>query len=73
MLTVQYRGNQSQHFANRLRSVINVQVVFTTGKLEFCLASLMSAFLNDLKSRVVHELSCSGSTRTNGSTFDHLN
>ena len=30
MLMVKYRGNQSQHFANRLRKLTNVQVVFTT-------------------------------------------
>ena len=34
MLIVQYRGNQSQYFANRLRKITNVQVVFTTRKLE---------------------------------------
>ena len=28
MLMVQYRGNQSQYFANRLRKLTNVQVVF---------------------------------------------
>ena len=33
MLMVQYRGNQSQYFANRLRKLINVQVVFTNRKL----------------------------------------
>ena len=52
-LMVQYRGNQSQYFANMLRKLINVQVVFTTTKLESCLPSLKSAFSNDLKSRVV--------------------
>ena len=30
MLMVQYRGNQSQYFANRLRNSTNVQLVFTT-------------------------------------------
>ena len=34
MLMVQYRGNQSQYFANRLRKLTNVQVVFTTRKLQ---------------------------------------
>ena len=64
MLMVQYRGNQSQYFANRLRKLIKVQVVFTTRKLESCLSSLNSAFSNDLKSRVVYKLSCSGCTST---------
>ena len=65
----QYRGNQSQYFANRL----NVQVVFTTRKLESCLPSLKSAFSNDLKSRVVYKLSCSGCNSTYvGQTFRYL-
>ena len=62
MLIVQYRGNQSQYFAIRLLKLTNVQVVFTTRKLESCLPSLKSAFSNDFKSRVVHKLSCSGCT-----------
>ena len=62
LLMVQYRGNQSQYFANRLRKLTNVQRVFTTRKLESCLPSLKSAFSNDLKSRVVYKLSCSGCT-----------
>ena len=40
MLMVQYRDNQSQYFARRLRKLTNVQVVFTTRKLELCLPSL---------------------------------
>ena len=64
MLMVQYRGNQSQYFANSLRKLTNVQVVFTTRTLESCLPSLKSAFSNDLKSRVVYKLSCSGCTST---------
>ena len=39
-------------------------MVFTTGKLKLCLPSLKSAFSNDLKSRLVHKLSCSGCTST---------
>ena len=35
-LMVQYRGNQRQSFASRLRSLINVQGVFTTKNLESC-------------------------------------
>ena len=61
---VQTRGNQSQYFANGLRKLTNVQVVFTTRKLESCLPSLKSAFSNDLKSKVVYKLSCSGCTST---------
>ena len=57
---LQYRGNQSQNLANRLRKLTNFQVVFTTRKQESCLPSLKSAFSNDLKSRVVYKLSCSG-------------
>ena len=73
MLMVQYRGNQSQYFSNRLRKLTNVQVVFTTRKLESCLPSLKSAFSNDLKSRVVFKLSFSGCTSTYvGQTVRHL-
>ena len=64
MLMVQYKGNQSQYFADRLRKLTNVQVVFTTRKLESCLPSLKSAFSNDFMSRVVYKLSCSGCTST---------
>ena len=64
MLMVQYRGNQSQYVANRLRKVTNVQVVFTTKKQELCSSSLRTAFSNDLKSRVVYKLSCSRCTST---------
>ena len=45
MLMVQYRGNQSQNFANRLQILTNVQVVFTTRKLESCLPSLNKQFI----------------------------
>ena len=73
MLMVQYRGNQRQYFANRLRKLTNVQVVFTTRKLQSCLPSLKSAFSNDLKSRVVYKLSCSGCTSIYvGQTVRHL-
>ena len=37
MLIMQYRGNQSQYFANRLQKLTNAQVVFTSRKLESCL------------------------------------
>ena len=70
---VQYRGNQSQNLANRLRKLTNFQVVFTTRKQESCLPSLKSAFSNDLKSRVVYKLSCSGCTSNYvGQTLRHL-
>ena len=62
MRMVQYRDNQNQYFANSLRKLTNVQVFFTTRKLESCLPSLKSAFSNDLKSRVVYKLFCSGCT-----------
>ena len=64
VLIVQKRGNQSQYFANRLRKITNVQVVFTTRKLGSGLPSVKSAFSNDLESRVVYKLSGSGSTST---------
>ena len=73
LLMVQYRGNQSQNFANRLQKLTNVEVDFTTRKLESCLPSLKSAFSNDFKSRVVYKLSCSGCTSTYvGQTVRHL-
>ena len=75
MPMVQYRGNQSQMFASRLQNLPNVQVVFTTKKLEPCLSSLKSAFFNDLKSKVNYKLSCSGCTSAylghTVRTFDH--
>ena len=74
MLIVQYRSNHSQYFSKRLQKLAKVQVVFTTRKLESCLPSLKSAFSNDLKSRVVYKLSCSGCTSTYvGQTVRHLN
>ena len=73
MLMVQYRGNQSQYFANRLRKLTNVQVNFPTRKLQSCLPSLKSTFSNELKPRVVYKLSCSGCTSTYvGQTVRHL-
>ena len=73
MLMVQYRGNRSQYFANRLRKLTNVQVVFTTRKLESCFPSLKSAFSNDLILRVVYKFSCSGCTSNyGGQTVRHL-
>ena len=48
-------------------------MVFTTRKLESCLPSLKSEFSNDLKSRVVYKLSCSGCNSTYvGQTVRHL-
>ena len=61
---MQYRGNQSPKFASRLRNLTNVQVDFTTRKLDSCLPSLKSAFSNDLKSKVILKLSYSGCTST---------
>ena len=73
MLMVQYRGNQRQYFANRLRKLTNVQVVLTTIKLESCLPSLKSAISNDLKSRIVSKLSCSRCTSNYvGQTVRHM-
>ena len=59
MLMVKYRGNQSQFCAGRLQNLINVQVVFTTRKLESCLPSLKSTFSN---ASVVFKLSSGGFT-----------
>ena len=51
----------------------NAQVVFTTRKQKSSLPSLKSAFSNDLKSRLVYKLSCSGCTSTYvGQTVRHL-
>ena len=73
MLMVQYRGNHSQNFANRLQNLTNIQIVFTTRKLESCLPLLKSAFFDDLKSRVFYKLSCNGCTSTYvGQTVRHL-
>ena len=36
IMMVQYRGDQCQYFANRLRKLTKVQAVFTTRKLESC-------------------------------------
>ena len=73
MLMLQYRGNRSQYFASKLRNLTNAERVFNKGKLEPCLPSLKSAFSNDLKSRTVYKLSCSGCTSTYvGQTVRHL-
>ena len=73
IMMVQYRGDQCQYFANRLQKLTKVQAVFTTRQLESCLPSLISAFSNDLKSRVVYKLSCSGSTSAYvGQTVRHF-
>ena len=48
-------------------------MIFKTRKLESCLLSLKSAFSNDLKSRVVYKMSCSGCFSTYvGKTVRHL-
>ena len=73
MLMVQYRGNHKQYFAKRFQKATNVQVVFTTRKLDSDLPSLKSAFSNHLKSRVVDKLSGSRCISTYvGQTNRHL-
>ena len=70
---VQCRGNQSQNFASKIRSLTNIQVVFTTRKLESCLPSLKSTFSYDLKSKMVSKLSCRGCIPVYvGQTVRHL-
>ena len=73
MLILQYRANQSQLFANTVRSISNAQIVFTNRKLKTALPSLKSSFSRDLKSKVVHKLSWCGCNSTYaGQTVEHL-
>ena len=56
MLLLQYQGKQSQAFANKVRSIINAQIVFTNRKSKTAVTSLMSSFYRELKSNVVYNL-----------------
>ena len=58
---VQYRGNISNEFVEKLNKIHPVQTIFTNRKLKSCLPGLMSSFDKDLKSHVVYELTCNGS------------
>ena len=58
ILMLQYRGNQSQLFAGKLRSITNAQIGFTTRNLKTVFTSLKSSFSRDLKSNMVYKLSC---------------
>ena len=67
LLMVQYGGNQSQYFGNRLRNLTKdhkkTSIMFT----------ITEAFSFDLKSRVVYKLSCTECTSTYvGQTVRHL-
>ena len=57
---LQYRGNISIEFVNKLNKIHPVQTIFTTRKLRSCFPSFKSSFDKDLKSHVVYELTCNG-------------
>ena len=57
---LQYRGNRSQLFGNKVRSITKAQIVSTARKLTIALPFLKSSFSRDLKSNVVYKLSCCG-------------
>ena len=59
---VQYRGNITQNFASRLKKLCDIQIIFTTRKLRTCLPTLKSPFVKNLKSHVVHKVTCNGSS-----------
>ena len=57
---VQYRGNITKIFANRLKKLCDIQIIFTTRELRTCLPTLKSAFDKNLKSHVVYKVTCNG-------------
>ena len=73
MLMLQYRGNLSQLFANKVRSITNAQIAFMTRKLKTALPSLKLSLSRELKPNLVYKLSCSGCNSTYvGQTVRHL-
>ena len=71
--TMQYRGNPSQLLAANVRLISGAQIIFTSRKLKTCLPFLKSSFARELRSKVVHKLTCSGCNSTYvGQTVRHL-
>ena len=72
---LQHRGNQSQLFANKVRSITNAKIErkLKTRKLKTALPSLKSSLSRDLKPNVVYKLSCCGCKSTSvGQIVRHL-
>ena len=59
-VVLQYRGCVSDECSTRLRAATGVSVVFTTRKLKSCLPSLKCPIPEELSSRVVYQLTCTG-------------
>ena len=59
-IVLQYRGNISNEFVEKLNKIHHVKSIFTTRKLKSCLPSPKSSLDKDLKSHVVYELICYG-------------
>ena len=63
----------TQNFASRLKKSCEIQIIFTTRKLRTCLPTLKSPFDKNLKSHVVHKVTCNGcSSIYVGSTSRHV-
>ena len=60
MMVVQYRGNGSLIFANKVRNITKAQIVFNTRKLKTFLTSSKSSFSLEPKSKVDYKISGCG-------------
>ena len=70
---VQYRGNIKQNFANKMKKLCDIQIIFKTRKLGTCLPSLKSPFDKNLKSHVVYKVTSNGcSSIYVGQTSQHF-
>ena len=59
-LLMEYRGHISDRFSRSIRKSTQACVLFTTRKMKTVLPSLKSKIPDDLKSRVIYEITCSG-------------
>ena len=72
-LLMEYRGHISDRFSRSIRNITEVCFLFTTRKMKTVLPSLKSNIPDDLKSRVIYEITCSGCKSSYvGQTTRHL-
>ena len=72
-LLMEYRGHISDRFSRSIRKITEACVLLTTRKIETVLPSLKSKIPEDLKSRVIYEMTCSGCKSSYvGQTKRHL-
>ena len=72
-LLMEYRGHISDRFSRSIRKITEACVLFTTRKMKTFLPSLNSKIPDDLKSRVIYEITCSGCESSYvGQTTRHL-